>query len=670
MERKLNCANGHTTQYAYDPVHRLTSVTDPLGHTSNNTYDAAGNKISFADNNGDTTSLTYDSLNRLTGVSYPDQTTVSYTYDAVGNRLAMTDSSGTTGYAYDGLNRLTGVTRPGGQLVQYSYDAVGNRVGMTYPDGKTVSYAYDTVNRLSGVTDWTGNTTRYSYDANSNLANMTYPNGMETGYTYDNGNRLINLVNMDGAGVVSGYAYTLDANGNRLQATETGPGNSSVVTAYGYDVLNRLHTVTSPGSTVTYTYDPMGNRLNMATNTGNASSSIAYTYDAGDQLLSAGGITYTYDNNGNRIERNESGGISLYGYDGAGRLASVSLQGGPLLTFAYDGDGNRLSKAVTSGNTTESNHYVWDVNGGLPQVLTEADNQGTALSLYGLQRISMTGATGGQMYYQYDGLGSVRGLSDTSGNSVSTYSYDAFGKPDLTTGSADNDFLYRAEQQDPETGLIYLRARYYDPSLGRFITRDTFPAEGTLTQGIHRYVYTGNNPVNRIDPTGKLFGADDFTASQLGFILGELGQYGSDVFNNIGAHKTGLAILNPSSSVEVYSAAGAGGAATAVLTVNGAEIGFAYGGPYGSVIGGAAGCYMGVTGTSILKDVVSGKDPDLVQAATNGAIQTTIHTGVNPLPASAAGKGLTKNGMNLFWKGMYSNHKDLFQSPQNKVGKK
>jgi YD repeat-containing protein len=358
---------------------------------------------------------------------------VSYIYDAVGNRLAMSGSYGTASYAYDGLNRLTSVTSSGGQLVQYRYDAVGNRIGMTYPDGKTVSYAYDGDNRLSGATDWTGNMTSYGYDANSNLVNMTYPNGIGTGYTYDNGNRLTNLVNKQGASVVSSYGYTLDAVGNRLQVTETGLDNSSSVTSYGYDILNRLHTVTYPGITVTYTYDPMGNRLNMAT-AGNGSSTITYTYDAGDQLLSAGGTTYTYDNNGNRIEKNESAGTTLYEFDAANRLASVSLQGGTSLIFAYDGDGNRLSKAVASGNTTESTGYVWDVNGGLPQVLTEADGQGTALSLYGLQRISMTNSSGGQMYYQYDGLGSVRSLSDRSGTTGTTYSYDAFGKPDLATG--------------------------------------------------------------------------------------------------------------------------------------------------------------------------------------------------------------------------------------------
>ncbi|WP_413788523.1 MULTISPECIES: RHS repeat-associated core domain-containing protein [unclassified Methanoculleus] len=188
-------------------------------------------------------------------------------------------------------------------------------------------------------------------------------------------------------------------------------------------------------------------------------------------------------------------GTTSYGYDAAGRLAGVSLPGGTSVEFAYDGDGNRLSKSVTSGTTTEGTQYVWDVNNGLPQVLTETDGQGTARSLYGLQRISTTDPLGGQIYYHYDGLGSVRGLSDGSGTTVTTYSYDAFGEPDLITGQVDNNFLFTGEQMDAETGLLYLRARYYDPETGRFISKDPFAGFDTVPPSLNRYAY-----VDRMNP--------------------------------------------------------------------------------------------------------------------------------------------------------------------------
>jgi RHS repeat-associated protein len=570
-------ANGHTTTYAYDRLNRLSSVTDPLGRISRSSYDAVGNTVSVTDSNGNTTGLTYDALNRPTGISYADQTSVGYTYDAIGNRLSMTDTSGTTSYSYDALNQLTSVASPGGKTVTYGYDAVGNTLRTTYPDGKTVSYAYDDLNRLSGVTDWTGIVTSYVYDANSNLAEMTYPNGVTTEYSYDKNNRLVTQVNKVRHGLVSSYEYTLDAVGNRVQVKEKydytfskemreqGVGEVyagidevsrqkgkdskdgiTLVTTYGYDQLNRLNKVTYPlANTVTYTYDPMGNRLSMVTKLGKVSSTTNYNYDAADELLSAGSTTYTYDNNGNLIKKTEPGKTTTYGYDGANRLSTVTLSQssghrmagsddsvneydadpsrdsvnekdtaasrnagkGKVKTttvhFTYDGDGVRTEKSVTSQSKTDATRYLWDINHGLPQVLTESDGKDTALYSYGLGRISMADPRKGQMYYQYDGLGSVRSLSDRKGMTRGLYAYDSFGKPLLSASPVDNDFQYTGEQVDDETGLIYLRSRYYDPEIGRFISRDPFAGFDTSTQSLNRYTYVQNNPVRYADPSGK-----------------------------------------------------------------------------------------------------------------------------------------------------------------------
>ena len=168
-----------------------------------------------------------------------------------------------------------------------------------------------------------------------------------------------------------------------------------------------------------------------------------------------------------------------------------------------DGDGNRIGKSVTSRNKTESAKYLWDINHGLPQVLTESNGKGTALFTYGLGRISMADPRKGQMYYQYDGLGSVRGLTDRKGMTKGLYAYDAFGKPLITASPVDNDFQYTGEQADTETGFIYLRARYYDPETGRFISRDSFAGFDTATQSLNRYTYVQNNPVVYTDPSGK-----------------------------------------------------------------------------------------------------------------------------------------------------------------------
>jgi RHS repeat-associated protein len=172
-----------------------------------------------------------------------------------------------------------------------------------------------------------------------------------------------------------------------------------------------------------------------------------------------------------------------------------------------------LLKIIKDNNGTRLSKYVWDVNSGLPQVLTKSDANGTTIYDYGIDLISMTDPVKGQFYYHYDGLGSVRGMSDNSGGIKATYSYDAFGQPSLMSGSIDNDFLFAGEQMDKETGLIYLRARYYDPSIGMFITRDPFTGFASIPPSLNSYTYAYNNPVRFADPSGKVVPLIIFVAS-------------------------------------------------------------------------------------------------------------------------------------------------------------
>ncbi|MBN2488770.1 MAG: RHS repeat protein, partial [Methanosarcinaceae archaeon] len=509
-------ANGHITNYVYDPLNRPISVIDPLGYTASNTYDAVSNIVGLNDANGNVTSYTYDASNHLTKITYNDGETVSYGYDATGNRVMMTDSHGTINYQYDNLNRVVSVINPNGQTVGYMYDAVGNRIHTTYPDGKTMIYGYDANKRMASVTDWNDHITGYSYDANSNLIGMTYPNSISTEYLYDENNQLVELINKDTTQVVSSFEYTMDAVGNRLSVEElfsgrfeSEPGVPQVLTtSYEYDSLYRLTQVNYPfDKTVSYNYDPMGNRISMTNTIDGIDETIDYVYDAGDRLLQSGDITYAYDNNGNTILKTENPGrVTSYGYNGENRLISLSKifdkSQRDLYNFEYDGDGNRISKTVIRGKNTQSSDYLLDVNSILPQVLTESDKKGTNYYTYGTDLISMTDPQRGEFYYHYDGLGSVRSLSDSKESIKTIYLYDAFGQIDKELGHVDNDFLFTGEQMDDETGLIYLRARYYDPDTGRFITKDPFVGFISKTQSINRYVYTMNNPVNHIDPSG------------------------------------------------------------------------------------------------------------------------------------------------------------------------
>ncbi len=478
-------ANNHTTTYTYDELNRLKTVTDPLSHTTTYGYDANGNKTSVLDANGQTTTFTYDALNRLTRIQYPTYQ-VNYTYDAVGNRLSMADPIGTTSYTYNGLDRLTQVQAPSG-TVRYTYDAVGNRTSLTYPNNNIATYSYDAADRLQTVTDWGSRVFTYTYDAASNRTALDYPTGAHTAYTYDSLNRSTAITTTTpGSGTLFFARYALDNVGNRSQMVD-----SEGTTDYSYDGLYRLSGVSYPDGTSTqYRYDAMGNRTTM---TSTVNGVTGYSYDSADRLLTAGGTSFTWDSNGNQLSK----GTSSYQYDVANRLTRV-VTGTTTVQMTYDGDGKRSRKTV---NSTATN-YAYDIDTPLPLVLTETTG-GTATSyLYGADLLAQYDNNGVPTYFHADGLGSTRVMSNGSGQSVASYNYDAFGAVRSATGE-NSSFRFTGQQTDDETGLIYLRARYYDPGTGRFLSPDPFHGLADQAQSLAKYPYTQNNSATYVDPSGK-----------------------------------------------------------------------------------------------------------------------------------------------------------------------
>jgi RHS repeat-associated protein len=195
-------------------------------------------------------------------------------------------------------------------------------------------------------------------------------------------------------------------------------------------------------------------------------------------------------------------GGKTFSYNSQNQLSSMN---GGAVTIIYDGDGNRVSKTA-SGVTTR--YLVDDLNPtGYPQVAEElTGGAATRTYTYGLQRISenvFANNTWTPSFYGYDGFGTVRQLTNSSGAITDTYDYDAFGNKINSTGTTPNNMLYRGEQYDPDLGLYYLRARYYNPITGRFMSRD--PLDGYIDEPatLHKYLYAGGDPVNVIDPSGQ-----------------------------------------------------------------------------------------------------------------------------------------------------------------------
>jgi RHS repeat-associated protein len=176
------------------------------------------------------------------------------------------------------------------------------------------------------------------------------------------------------------------------------------------------------------------------------------------------------------------------------------------VSFVYDGDGNRVGKTV-NGVTTR---YLVDTNNptGYAQVVDElTGNQVTRTYTYGHDLISENQVINNQWtasFYGYDGHGSTRYLTDSTGTITDTYTYDAFGNLSSQTGTTPNDYLYSGEQYDSNLGFYYLRARYLNPQSDRFISMDSFEGYDEDTLTLHKYLYANANPANTIDPSGKV----------------------------------------------------------------------------------------------------------------------------------------------------------------------
>jgi len=419
----------------------------------------------------------------------------TYTYDLDSRLTQVTDPTGTYKFTFDNMGRLTGTTTSYSFLTSrnfttaYTYDKASNRTGFTDPESGSTSYAYDTLNRLETLTPpsaFTSGNFGFSYDALSRRTQMTRPNSVSTLYAYDSLSHLTSVLHQLSGSTMDGAAYTLDNAGNRTAKTDELAG---VTSNYSYDAIYELTGVTQGSNTTeSYTFDPVGNRL--------SSLGVSpYSYNTSNELTSTPTTSYTFDYNGNTTSKTDSTGTTNYAWDYENRLTQVTLPGsGGTVTFKYDPFGRRIYKSSSAGTSV----YAYDGD----NLIEEANSSGSAVARYSqglnideplaMLRSSTTS------YYQADGLGSITSLSSGAGALAQTYGYDSFGKQTSSSGSLTNPFQYTARESDPETGLYYYRARYYDPLGGRFLREDPIRFDA----GVNFYSYVRNNPTGLFDPSG------------------------------------------------------------------------------------------------------------------------------------------------------------------------
>jgi RHS repeat-associated protein len=477
--------------YTYDNLNHLTGATDNANprRTTSYSYDAQDELVSVTDPQSQVTTNAYDGAGRLARVAYSDGVTppISYTYDADGQRLSMVDGTGSSSYSWDSLHRMKQTTNGAGSAVGYVYDYRNDATTITYPGAiGSVQRQFDPAGRLSHVQDWLGNGITFAYDVDGNLKSSAFPNGVIATNTYDNADQSQQIADT-GAGALFNLSYT------STPRDQLGQLKSDGSTTYGYDNRNRLTTIN--GASNSWTFDP----ANDVTKTPNASS---MTYDGANQLQSmvsgAGTTTFGFDSRGNRTTQTPpSGPATTYGYDQANRLTSYNQSA----TYGYNGDGLRMTKNVTATAT----QFTYDTSGGLPVIIqagaTTNGTTSTTSYLTGPRGLPVEqiapGSTVG--FFHQDQLGSTARMSGSADTLVGSYSYTPFGVITVNSGTAPV-FGFAGQYADAESGLVYLRARYYDPSTGQFISRDPLVA---VTRA--PYAYVADNPLNAIDPSGLDF---------------------------------------------------------------------------------------------------------------------------------------------------------------------
>ncbi|MGI9066905.1 MAG: Ig-like domain-containing protein [Pyrinomonadaceae bacterium] len=467
--------------FDYDALGRATAATR-AGLLMSFAYDAVGNRIQRTDYNNLTTGYTYDALNRLSKVTYPDASMVNYGYDKLSQLTSAANVNGTVGFTYDNMGRATSTTDVFGQVLNYTYDANGRRTDLSFGAITNASYAYDAVNRLTTITDNSNLTVSYVYDETSKLTSRTLPNSVATTYTYDGLDRLTQLNDAKRRKVIADNQYSYNNAGDITQNID-----QSGTHAYGYDVLDRLTSATYTGTAAeSYAYDGVGNRTT-------SHKSVTYGYQPFNRLTTTTTASYIYNNNGNMILKSDTSGTTQFVWDFENRLTQVVTPSSGSVIYKYDALGRRIQRTPTSGVSTNFVHDGQDV-------VKDINSDGSTVEYLNGPGVDnkirqMGSANKSTYYFGQNHLGSTTALTDPKGQLVERITYDGYGN---STGSARTRYDFTGRERDSDSGLLYYRARWYDPQVGRFISEDPIGLAG----GINAFAYVSNSPQNRTDPSG------------------------------------------------------------------------------------------------------------------------------------------------------------------------
>ncbi len=532
---------GNTTRFIFDSRDRMTLEIDPFGKATELLYDAVDNLRYRIDRNGRVTKFDYDELNRLVQedwvASRIDPTLsneISYTYDKTGNLLSVEDYFSKLTHTYDDRNRVKTVDNAGTPEaphveLTYAYDNVGNVSSVTDTidglPGATTGYDHDVLNRLVRLTqsgtDTSDKRVDFTYNAlgqytaidrYSDLAGTQLV--VATEYFYDDLNRLKDLEHASSSNeLLAFYRYSYDTDSRITQIVDI-----DGTTDYSYDDRDQLTGADRKASDIrgdeNYRYDANGNRLESHLH------GVVYQTGEANRLLSDGTFSYDYDDEGNMILRTEiaTGDTRKFEWDHRNRLVRVTDRSSDLVVmeanYVYDSLNRRIQKLVDAdgaGSGSEiSEHYVYNHQHVALEFL---DRDGSAVAEQpALELRNVFGPDVDQVLAQdavnasqtrwllTDHLGTVREIVGDSGEIHNRILYNSYGQRNFTSPElGESRYGYTGREHDEETGALYLRARNYDPALGRFMSQDPI---GRHSGDTNYYRYVANNPVAGRDPSG------------------------------------------------------------------------------------------------------------------------------------------------------------------------
>ena len=545
--------NSHTTNYAYDAVGNLTTVTPPapMGATTY-TADSLGRILSVTNGKGETTSYTYDSRDNIIQTSSAGAASVSSTFYPNGLSHTDQDGSRTKTYTYDAAGRLTQQAGPGtGVSQQFTYDYVGNILSYSDSTG-TTSYGYDAANELVRLIEPSGTCTagtaapaassgciKFVYDNNGNETKRLFPGGASVTTTLDSSARPTQVEGDSNSNVIYNVGYSYSATGSTSAAAD----RAGIQKRYSFNEQGVL-----ASATTAYTYDSLG-RLTAAneqwyktcpgdpTVVTNATSANPIGGGGGPTPCTSGYQTeanwaYVYDSAGNRTSQVLSGsmlgsagnaGTTTYAYNADNELSSTNKD---TTTWTYDAAGNQTRNGITGqtqavdsrGTVTTLNASSYTTFGagndeelsrstGSTSYTTSAlglatETNSSLLTAYDrTPNGEVVGIRSGtsRSYFVKDALGSVTAILDATGAGVGGYSYSPFGESRYTSTAAAvvaNPIRYISGYLDSASGLYKLGARFYDQTLGRFTQVDPSGQEA------NPYAYAGDEPISGKDPSG------------------------------------------------------------------------------------------------------------------------------------------------------------------------